>query len=205
MLDVSGAYDNVSHDRLLHNLKKRRLRHFVPWVKAFLTNRSTRIRMPEGMSAISPTPTGIPQGSPISPILYLIYNADLLACCGAGVTSNGWVDDVGFIAKKYALIYFVNTKEVDLQYTSLTLRGHTVTATRTAERYLGYWLDPGLEFRHHREKAVAKASVSLQALRSSAGSTWGASLYAMRRIYLLLGVLAWKQPMLISKSKARNM
>lgn len=41
MLDVSGAYDNVSHARLLHNLKKRRLGHFLPWVKAFLTNRST--------------------------------------------------------------------------------------------------------------------------------------------------------------------
>jgi ribonuclease HI len=244
MLDVSGAYDNVSHDRLLHNLKKRRLGHFVPWVKALLTNRSTRIRMPEGMSDTIPTPTGIPQGSPISPILYLIYNADLIESCGNGVNGSGWVDDVGFMAKgdseretirklraachkadqwaekhasvfdpkKYALIHFVNTKEVDPQYTSLNLRGHSVKATRTAERYLGYWLDPGLEFHHHREKAVAKASVSLQALRSLAGSTWGASVYAMRRIYqaviipqMLFGVSAWYQPMLISKSKARNM
>ncbi|KAJ5751584.1 zinc knuckle domain protein [Penicillium odoratum] len=176
MLDVGGAYDNVSHERLLHNLKERCLGHFVPWVKAFLTNRSTRIRMPEGMSDTFPTPTSIPQGSPISPILYLVYNADLLEGCGTGITSNGWVDDVGFMAKgdserettrklraacqkadrwaekhasvfdpkKYALIHFVNTKEVDPQYTSLTLRGHTVTATRTAERYLGYWLGPGL-------------------------------------------------------------
>lgn len=94
MLDASGAYDNVSHDRLLHNIKKRRLGHFVPWVKAFLTNRSTKIRMPEGTSDQILTPTDIPQGSPISPILYLIYNADLIESCGNGVTSNGWVDDV---------------------------------------------------------------------------------------------------------------
>ncbi|KAJ5766658.1 reverse transcriptase [Penicillium nucicola] len=242
MLDVSGAYDNVSHARLLHNLKKRRLGHFVPWVKAFLTNRSTRICMPEGLSDTIPTPTGIPQGSPISPILYLIYNADLIEDCGAGITSSGWVDDLCFMAKgdseretigklktacrkadqwagrhasvfdpkKYALIHFVNTKEVDPQYLPLRLREHTVPATKTAERYLGYWLDPGLEFHHHREKAVAKASVSLRALRSLAGSTWGASLYAMRRIYqaviipqMLFGVSAWYQHMLISKSKAK--
>ena len=242
MLDVSGAYDNVSHARLLHNLKKRRLGHFVPWVKAFLTNRSTRIRMPEGMSDTISTPTGIPQGSPISPILYLIYNADLVENCGTGITSNGWVDDVCFMAKgdserenikklktacrkadqwaerhasvfdpkKYALIHFVNTKEVDPQYLSLRLREHTVPATKTAERYLGYWLDPNLEFHHHREKAVAKASVSLRALRSLAGSMWGASVYAMRRIYqaviipqMLFGVSAWYQPMLISKSKSQ--
>ncbi|KAI3184976.1 hypothetical protein DTO027I6_9891 [Penicillium roqueforti] len=210
MLDVSGAYDNVSHDRLLHNLKKRRLGHFVPWVRAFLNNRSTRIRMPEGTSDRIPTPTGIPQGSPISPILYLIYNADLIESCGNGATSNGWVDDVCFMAKgdseretikklgaacrkadqwaekhasvfdpkKYALVHFVNTKEIDPQYTPLSLRGHTVAATRTAERYLGYWLDPDLEFDHHRKKAATKANISLQALKSLAGSTWGASLHA---------------------------
>ncbi|KAJ5111866.1 zinc knuckle domain protein [Penicillium alfredii] len=243
MLDVSGAYDNVSHARLLHNLKKRRLGHLVPWVRAFLSKRSTRIRMPEGMSDTIPTPTGIPQGSPISPILYRIYNADLIENCGSGVISSGWVDDVCFMAKgdsehetlkklkaachkadqwaekhasvfdpkKYALIHFVNTKEVDPQYLPLRLREHTVPATETAERYLGYWLDPNLEFHHHHEKAVAKASVSLRALRSLAGSTWGASLYAMRRIYqgviipqMLFGVSVWYQPMHVSKSKAQS-
>ena len=64
MLDVSGAYDNVSHDRLLHNLKKRKLGQLVPWVEAFLSNRSTKkkkkkqkIRMPEGTSDPFPTHT----------------------------------------------------------------------------------------------------------------------------------------------------
>ena len=199
--------------------------------------------MPECMSDSFLTPTGIPQGSPISPILYLIYNADLIEICGSGVTCNGWVDDACFMAqgdseretikklksacrkadqwarthasvfdpKKYALVHFVNTQEADPQYTPLSLQGHTVAATRTAERYLGYWLDPELEFHHHREKAVGKADVSLQALRSLAGSTWGASLSAMRRIYqavvipqMLFGVSAWYQPMVISKTKARN-
>lgn len=78
MLDISGAYDNVSHERLIYNLYKRRLGQLVPWIRAFLTGRSTQIRMPEGTSAMIPTPTGIPQGSPISPILYLVYNANLV-------------------------------------------------------------------------------------------------------------------------------
>lgn len=72
-----------------HNLRKRRLGQFVPWVKAFLSNRSTTIRMPEGMSDPFLTPTGIPQGSPISPILYLVYNADLVEIRGNRVASNG--------------------------------------------------------------------------------------------------------------------
>lgn len=114
-----------------------------------------------------------------------------------------------FDPKKYALVHFVNTQEVDPRYTPLSLQGHAVTATRTAERYLGYWLDPELDFQHHREKAIEKADTSLQALWSLAGSTWGASLSAMRRIYqavvipqMLFGVSAWYQPMVISKMKA---
>ncbi|KAI1829300.1 hypothetical protein DTO027I6_9813 [Penicillium roqueforti] len=214
MLDVSGAYDNVSNERLLHNLKKRRLGHFVPWVRAFLSNRSTSIRMPEGMSDQIPTPTGIPQGSPISPILYLIYNTDLIENCGNGVTSNGWVDDVCFM-----------TKGDSERETIKRLRATCRKADQWAEKhasvfdpkkyalvhFLGYWLNPGLEFRHHREKAVANAGVSLHAIRSLAGSTWEASLYAMRKIYqaviipqMLFGVSAWYQPMLISNSKART-
>ncbi|EED13497.1 reverse transcriptase, putative [Talaromyces stipitatus ATCC 10500] len=101
LLDVSGAYDNAHHLRLLHNMRKRRLGHFVPWVAAFLTGRSTRIKIPKGMSGTISTPTGIPQGSPISPILYLIYNSDLIEDCADEadhVSTSGWVDDVGMMA-----------------------------------------------------------------------------------------------------------
>lgn len=101
LLDVSGAYDNAHHSRLLHNMRKRRLGHFVPWVAAFLTGRSTRIKIPEGISERIATPTGIPQGSPISPILYLIYNSDLIEDCADEanhISTSGWVDDVGMMA-----------------------------------------------------------------------------------------------------------
>ena len=62
LLDVSGAYNNVSHRRLLHNLWKRKLGHFVPWIASFLSNRYARIRMPEHVTELFPTTTGIPQG-----------------------------------------------------------------------------------------------------------------------------------------------
>lgn len=86
-----------------------------------------------------------------------------------------------------------------------------MAATRTAERYLGYWSDPELEFHHYCGKAITKAYVSLKALRSLEGTTRGASPSAMRRIYqaevipqMLFGVSASYQPMLISKRKART-
>ena len=236
LLDVSGAYDNAHHLRLLHNMRKRRLGYFVPWVTAFLTGRSTKIRIPEGISETISTPTGIPQGSPISPILYLIYNSDLIEDCADPpnqVFTSGWVDDVGMIAagysedetieklqrasaiadqwalrhasvfdkKKYQLVHFVNPRSgLTPNSQPITLQDGTIRKAEDAVKYLGIWLDSELTFKTHREKAVAKAGTSLEALRGLAGSTWGAALGSMRRIYqaivipqMLYGAAAWYQ------------
>jgi hypothetical protein len=103
LLDIAGAYDNVSHERLISNIKKLGLGQLAPWITSFLTNRSTRIKLPGYLSEAFPTPTGIPQGSPISPILFLLFNAPLIrACCferGDGRTEGfGWVDDAAIMA-----------------------------------------------------------------------------------------------------------
>lgn len=159
--------------------------------------------MPEAMSERMATPTGIPQGSPLSPILYLIYNACLIEADDNderenGTTALGWVDDVAIVAAgrneqetinklfqacekaqewatkyasvfapaKFKLINFVNPNAPDTQpeLTPMSLRDVTNEATRTAERYLGIWLDPALTFSEHRKKMVAKAGKSLAAL-----------------------------------------
>ena len=98
MLDVSGAYDNVSHERLLHNMRKRRLPpELVGWIQSYLTGRTTRLRLQEGESDEFIINTGIPQGSPLSPILYLFYNADLLEIQAEDALVTGYVDDTSIL------------------------------------------------------------------------------------------------------------
>ena len=96
-MDVSGAYDNVSHPRLLHNLRKRRIGGTLcRWISSFIAKRTTVIRLPEVTSPSRGVDTGIPQGSPISPILYLFYNADLIES-NDNTEAFGWVDDVAYL------------------------------------------------------------------------------------------------------------
>ncbi|KAF4211069.1 hypothetical protein CNMCM5878_003191 [Aspergillus fumigatiaffinis] len=100
LLDVSGAYNNVSRYRLLHNLRKRRVsQRITSWVASFLSERSTTLKLQEYTAPSAPVQTGIPQGSSISPILYLFYNVDLIEACKTQETEAvGYIDDVSILA-----------------------------------------------------------------------------------------------------------
>ena len=54
LLDVLGAFDHVSHPRLLHNLRKRRIDcKTIGWVASFLRHRTTTIHLREHTTGTS--------------------------------------------------------------------------------------------------------------------------------------------------------
>ena len=96
-LDISSAFPSVNHRRLLHNLRKRSVpKPIVRWIADFLRDRRTQLKFDDFTSDPLLADCGLPQGSPLSPILYLFYSADLLElfdskdCCRL---SLGYIDD----------------------------------------------------------------------------------------------------------------
>jgi len=100
-LDISDAFPTVSHTRMLHNLRKRRIPAFIiNWVRDFLKERGTEIRLGDFTLENSTVFAGIPQGSPMSLILYLFYNADLLEVCDnirLRTSASGFIDDINIL------------------------------------------------------------------------------------------------------------
>ena len=101
-MDLAGAFDTVSHRRLIHNLRKRKIPKWITdWTASFLMERRTTLAINGRVTEEFAVRTGIPQGSPISPILYLFYNADLLEICerpGTNTSALGFVNDVNVLA-----------------------------------------------------------------------------------------------------------
>ena len=72
-MDVAGAFNNVHHNRLIHNMKQRRIPlQIVKLVQSFLTRRTTQLRFNGVTSADIHIEAGIPQGSPLSNPIYAI-------------------------------------------------------------------------------------------------------------------------------------
>jgi ribonuclease HI len=100
-LDVEGAFPNAVTDRLIHNLKKRRIpTSYVTFIKQLLTGRRTRLKFDDFTSESIKILNGIGQGDPLSMILYILYNADLLEIPEdeEKEDSLGYVDDIALVA-----------------------------------------------------------------------------------------------------------
>ena len=96
-MDVAGAFNNVHHNRLLHNMQKRRIPAAITnLIRSFLSNRTTHLRFNGTTSNTINISTGIPQGSPLSPILYMLYNADLLEITRTPDLALGFIDDTAY-------------------------------------------------------------------------------------------------------------
>jgi hypothetical protein len=75
-LDVSQAFDRVWQPGLLHKIKKH-MPSFFPLLKSYLSNRQFRTRVKGEVSALFPINFGVPQGSVLGPMLYLLFTTDL--------------------------------------------------------------------------------------------------------------------------------
>ena len=78
MLDMSAAFDVVDHHILLSKLELYGFEDCtLSWINSYLSNRSQSVHIEGHLSDALPVECGVPQGSILGPLLYILYTNDL--------------------------------------------------------------------------------------------------------------------------------
>ena len=79
--DITKAFDSVSFTKLIKVLKSYRITpKLLTWITNFLTGRKQTVAVNNALSSFLSVLSGVPQGSVIGPLLFIIYMNDVIEC-----------------------------------------------------------------------------------------------------------------------------
>merc|ERR1711888_288169 len=98
-LDFSKAFDKVDHGILMNKLKKYNITgELAIWIHNFLNNRTQQVTVEKCLSSETKVISGVPQGSVLGPLLFLILLADIDEDANSSKVSS-FADDTRFLKK----------------------------------------------------------------------------------------------------------
>ena len=100
---AKGAFDRVNQKRLTQVLINVGLsQNLVKWVESFLQERKVQLVIDGHECPIRDVSAGLPQGSPVSPILFIVYLHGLLKRVEEGISQGlciSFADDIGILVR----------------------------------------------------------------------------------------------------------
>jgi endonuclease/exonuclease/phosphatase family metal-dependent hydrolase len=195
--DFQKAFDSVPHRRLLSKIHSYGIGGQVAsWLTAFLSNRQQRVSVNQHTSSWQPVESGVPQGSVIGPILFVIYINDLPDAINH--TIQLFADDTKLYSKiesvedcegmqqdinrlqdwsdKWLLRFHpakckvmrIGPNQPDFQYHMRESSGKLINlSTVESEKDLGVTFDNNLTFDQHIADTVSKANRIMGMIRRS--------------------------------------
>lgn len=192
LLDFSKAFDKVPHERLLRKLDHYGIRNNIHgWFKDFLYNRKQHVIVEGSQSVDADIVSGVPQGTVVGPLLFLLYINDLPESVSSNMrlfaddcivyrsikkpedslllqkdldNLQKWEDtwQMQFNPEKCVAMHISRKRRPSTS--TYHLHGH-ILETVPSSKYLGVTISADLSWREHTNNISARASRSVGFLR----------------------------------------
>ena len=194
--DFMKAFDKVPHKRLIHKINKYGIKgNVLGWIKAFLSNRTQCVNIGCATSNTAPVTSGIPQGSVLGPILFVIYINDLPDIVDKDSHVFLFADDTKLFreinspidrkilqqdldnltdwSNKWLLkfhpdkcVSMIISRNSEIREASYVMENHNLNCSN-CEKDIGVFIDNTLSFERHISYAVNKANRVLAITRKT--------------------------------------
>ena len=122
--DLCKAFDSVPHRPLLQKLLVIQLNpYIIQWVSSYLTHRSQIVVVEGTCSPVLPVLSGVPQGSVLGPLLFLIYINDIATQVSPGSSISLFADDMALYRPICSTVDF-SVVQYDISSTSLWIKNN---------------------------------------------------------------------------------
>uniref|UniRef100_A0A1I8AZW6 Reverse transcriptase domain-containing protein n=1 Tax=Meloidogyne hapla TaxID=6305 RepID=A0A1I8AZW6_MELHA len=193
-IDFRKAFDSVPHRFLLHKLYLYGIRgKILKWITNFLTDRTFVVKIEDSQSEPQPIRSGVPQGSVIGPLLFILYINDLPQVIKLPVQIRLYADDVKLFLTHQSTLSYLMLQEalnnvhkwstawslhiapdkstfirIGIQKNTYSYHiGETEITQSSSIRDLGIIIDQNLTFKDHISKIVKSSYFrSYQLLRN---------------------------------------
>lgn len=190
-LDVAQAFDKVWHDGLLHKITLYLPENVHKLLHSYITQRKFQVKINSSTSKETQTQAGVPQGSVLGPLLYLLYTADLPLFNNHLVST--FADDTAILSshfdhkvasqnllahlqilEKWLAKWRIKVNESKSVQVTFTLRKETCPSVRINNiiipqsnhvKYLGIHLDRRLTWTKHIESKKIQIKLRLSQLQ----------------------------------------
>ena len=195
-LDFSKAFDKVSHRKLLHKLKYYGITGLThSWIQAFLSSRSQSVCVNGAASLPTDVLSGVPQGSVLGPVLFLLYINDISENVLSSIRLfaddcvlyrqtqtkddfNKLQQDLTKLAE-WAKVWDMSFNVKKCAHMCISLKRHPVrhnfhihgqqVPDASSYKYLGVTVSSDLGWNTHAQKVQAKAARTLGVIRRALG------------------------------------